>query len=150
MQPSVRTNRARFCSDTAEASCCTVWLSGQDLSRPRLTEEAGMNPVTVGLYARSSARDQIAGQLQDLHAFATDHGWGTFEYINQGMSGVTSQRPALDAMLAAARAGRIAVVVVTSVDRLTRSCIQMASLIEELTDLRIALVVLDRVPDKMP
>lgn len=109
-----------------------------------------MNPVTVGLYARSSARDQIAGQLQDLHAFATDHGWGTFEYIDQGMSGVTSQRPALDAMLAAARAGRIAVVVVTSVDRLTRSCIQMASLIEELTDLRIALVVLDRVPDKMP
>jgi len=60
-----------------------------------------MNPVTVGLYARSSARDQIAGQLQDLHAFATDHGWGTFEYIDQGMSGVTSQRPALDAMLAA-------------------------------------------------
>jgi len=101
-----------------------------------------MNPVTVGLYVRSSTPDQMAGQLQGLHAFVTDHGWETFEYIDQGLSGATGHRRALDAMLAAARAGTIAAVVFTSVDRLTRSPRQLASLIADLNNHGVALLVL--------
>jgi DNA invertase Pin-like site-specific DNA recombinase len=100
-----------------------------------------MSPATVGLYVRSSVPDQTASQLQGLRAFATARGWHTFEYVEQG--GVTGERPGLETMLADARGGRIAAVVCMSVDRLTRSCTRLASVIEELTDLGIALVAVN-------
>ena len=102
-----------------------------------VTKEAGMSSITVGIHARSSTPDQTARQLQVLRA----RGWHTLEYIDEGLSGAPGERPGFDTMIADARARKIAAVVCTGLDRLTRSCTVLASFVEELTDLRIPLVV---------
>ncbi len=69
------------------------------------------------------------------------------EYVDHGISGTKERRPALDAMIAAARARKIDVVVATKLDRLARSTHQLISLGKELEALGVDLVVLDQAID---
>jgi DNA invertase Pin-like site-specific DNA recombinase len=58
------------------------------------------------------------GPADPTRAFADARGWATTEYNDHGISGARTCRPALDALLAAARARRLDVVVTTKLDRL--------------------------------
>ncbi len=99
----------------------------------------------AALYARVSTNEQTAeNQLQALRAFASARGWQAPEYVDAGISGAKEQRPALDALLRAARARRIDVVVCVKLDRLARSTHQLVALGSELQALRVDLVVLDQ------
>ena len=76
----------------------------------------------VGIYARVSTTDQAPeNQLLPLRAFAAARGWTATEYVDHGVSGAKERRPALDALLAAARTRKIDVVVCVKLDRLARS-----------------------------
>ena len=58
----------------------------------------------VALYARVSTGGQTAeNQLLALRAFAGHRGWTATVFTDQGVSGAREKRPALDALLAAAR-----------------------------------------------
>jgi DNA invertase Pin-like site-specific DNA recombinase len=99
----------------------------------------------AALYARVSTADQTpAPQLDALRAFAAARGWAAQEFVDHGVSGAKERRPALDALMAAARARRVDVVACVKLDRLARSTHHLVTLGRELSALGVDLVVLDQ------
>lgn len=102
----------------------------------------------AALYARVSTRDQNAGaQLDALRAWASSADVPPTEYVDEGQSGARASRPALDAMLAAARRREVSVVACVKLDRLARSVRHLTELAAELEALGVDLVVLDQAID---
>jgi len=102
----------------------------------------------AALYARVSTVEQAPeNQLRTLRAFATARGWETREFVDHGVSGAKDSRPALDGVLAAARARKIDLVAVTKLDRLARSTHHPVTIAKELEALGVDLVVLDQAID---
>src|SRR3989475_8711505 len=102
----------------------------------------------AGLYARVSTSEQnCENQLAALRAFAAARGWEAHEFFDQGVSGAKDRRPALDAMLAAARARKIDVLAVVKLDRLARSTHHLLSIGKELESVAVDLVALDQAID---
>lgn len=86
-------------------------------------------------YARVSTEDQtIALQVEALQAAGVAE---TDIYADEGISGASSVRPGLDAMLAAAQVGDT--IVIWRLDRLGRSVIHLATLAETLRERGIGL-----------
>jgi DNA invertase Pin-like site-specific DNA recombinase len=105
-------------------------------------------PLRVGVYSRVSTLDQDPeNQLVVLRVFAEARGWIVSEYTDHGVSGARASRPALDALLAAARARRLDVVLTTKLDRLARSTRHLVDLAAELEALGVDLVVTDQAID---
>src|SRR5262245_7358130 len=104
--------------------------------------------MRVGVYARVSTVDQTPdNQLEALRAFAGARRWMTTEFVDHGVSGAKDRRPAMDALLKAARARRIDVLAITKLDRLARSTHHLVTLVKELEALGVDLVVLDQAID---
>lgn len=102
----------------------------------------------AALYARVSTNEQTAeNQLHALRAFASARGWEAIEYVDTGVSGAKERRPALDALLAAARSRKVDVVVCVKLDRVARSTRHLVTLAAELEALRVDLVALDQAID---
>jgi len=101
--------------------------------------------LRVGIYARVSTSDQTPeNQLAVLRAFAEARGWTPTEFIDHGVSGAKASRPALDALLAAARKRCLDVVLATKLDRVARSTRHLVGLAAELEALGVDLVVTDK------
>jgi len=99
----------------------------------------------AGLYARVSTvghGQDVGLQLEELRRVADQRGWDRREFVDEGVSGAKDQRPALDALLAEARAGHLDVVAVWRFDRLARSARHLLVLGEELRQLGVELVSL--------
>jgi hypothetical protein len=74
----------------------------------------------VALYARESTHhgQDVGLQLDALRDVAAARGWVVVqEFVDEGISGSKQRRPALDALMAAARAGDIGMVLVWRFDR---------------------------------
>src|SRR6516162_5813879 len=94
------------------------------------------------VYTRKSSEEgleqefnSLAAQREACEAYIRSQqheGWGLARtrYDDGGFSGGNMERPALQALLADIRAGRIDIVVVYKVDRLTRSLADFARLVE--------------------
>jgi DNA invertase Pin-like site-specific DNA recombinase len=97
----------------------------------------------AALYARVSTDDKGQDptmQMDALRRFATERGWSVGEqhvYIDEGYSGAKVSRPALDAMMAAVRAGEIDVVIVWRFDRLARSTRHLLDVLAEFNGLHV-------------
>lgn len=102
-----------------------------------------MNIKRVALYARVSTGDQTTeNQLLALRSWATGSGYKIAgEYHDDGVSGATIKRSALDRMLVDAAHQRFDVVAVVSLDRLGRSLAHLIKLASEFEQLGIDLVV---------
>jgi DNA invertase Pin-like site-specific DNA recombinase len=101
--------------------------------------------MRAAIYARVSTTDQTPdNQLLPLRAFVAARGWTRTEYVDHGVSGAKESRPALDALLKAARGRRIDVIVVAKLDRLARSVHHLLNVAKELEALGVALVVTDQ------
>ncbi len=100
----------------------------------------------VGVYARVSTTDKGQDtelQLKDLRAFAHARGWQVHEeYVDEGLSGMLTKRPALDRLLTACRHRQIDVVLVWRLDRLGRSLKHLIMMLDELKSLGVAFVAL--------
>lgn len=102
----------------------------------------------AALYARVSTTDQTPeNQLAALRAFAAARGWRVTEFIDHGVSGAKEHRPAIDALLAAARMRKIDVVVCVKLDRLARSVHHLVTLAKEFEALGVDLVAVDQAVD---
>jgi DNA invertase Pin-like site-specific DNA recombinase len=94
--------------------------------------------IRVALYARVSTvnKGQDVGlQLDELRQVAAQRGWVVAEervYVDDGVSGATESRPALDRLLADAQAGRFDLVAVWKLDRLGRSLQHLLRLLDDL------------------
>src|SRR5262249_53639567 len=77
----------------------------------------------VAIYARVSTTDQTCdNQLRDLLEYCRARGWDqVIDYVDEGVSGTTDRRQALDQLMTAVRGRRVDVVVVAAFDRFGRS-----------------------------
>jgi DNA invertase Pin-like site-specific DNA recombinase len=98
--------------------------------------------LRVGLYARVSTHEQVTeNQLRDLRQYAADRVWEIHdEYVDHGLSGAKSSRPALDRMMDDARKKRFDLIVVWRFDRFARSVKHLVLALEELRGLGVGFV----------
>ena len=98
--------------------------------------------IRAALYARVSTSDQSAeNQLLDLRRYARERGWSVMgEYVDQGISGTASSRPALDRMMESARKRKVDVVLCWRFDRFARSVKHLVLGLDELRALGIQFV----------
>ncbi len=102
-------------------------------------------PIRAALYARvsTSGHGQDVGlQLDELRQVASQRGWTFTEFVDEGVSGSNDRRPALDRMMAAARAGKLDVVAVWRFDRFARDTRHLLTAMEEFRALGVAFVSL--------
>lgn len=102
-------------------------------------------PIRAALYARvsTSGHGQDVGlQLDELRQVAAQRGWVASEFIDEGVSGSKDSRPALDRMLADARAGKLDVVAVWRFDRFARDTRHLLTAMEEFRALGVSFVSL--------
>src|SRR5262245_2640137 len=86
----------------------------------------------VAIYARVSTTDQTCdNQLRDLNEYCRARGWEQVtEHVDEGVSGTTDRRQALDQLMAAVKARRVDVVVVAAFDRFGRSVRHLVETLE--------------------
>ena len=94
-----------------------------------------MTAPRAALYARVSTDEQSPDlQVEELRRLAEQRGWRVVdEYVDRGVSGVKESRPALDALLADAQAGKLDLVAVWKLDRLGRSLQHLLRTLDSLT-----------------
>jgi len=108
-------------------------------------------------YVRVSTKRQeekelsIPAQLREIRAFARMNEWEIVdEFADKARSGRESERPQLQAMLAALRAGRADVLIVWKLDRLARNALLSKLIRRELDEHGIRLVSLKEPTGKTP
>jgi DNA invertase Pin-like site-specific DNA recombinase len=110
---------------------------------PAATSPTSPKAPRVALYCRVSTTghgQDVGLQLDELRQVGQQRGWTTTEYVDDGVSGSATSRPALDQMLDAARRGKLDVVCVWKLDRLGRSLQHLLQVIDELTSLGVGFV----------
>ncbi len=97
----------------------------------------------AAIYARVSTLDQTTGnQIIELRRYAETRGWTASEYVDEGVSGSTDHRPALDKLLRDAKRRRFDVLVCWRLDRLGRNLKHLILFLEELQALGVDFVSL--------
>jgi DNA invertase Pin-like site-specific DNA recombinase len=99
--------------------------------------------MRVAVYARVSTGEQtVENQLRELRSYCEARQWVATEYVDEGVSGASESRKALDAMMRDARRRRFGLLVVWRLDRLGRNLRHLIMLIDELSALGIGLASL--------
>jgi site-specific DNA recombinase len=103
-----------------------------------------MKKIRCAIYTRKSSEDGLEQDFNSLDAqreacaayvlSQASEGWQLLpeHYDDGGLSGGTLERPALQRLLAEVQAGAVDIIVVYKVDRLTRSLLDFAKLVEAL------------------
>jgi len=108
--------------------------------------EAGQGgTMRAALYARVSTTDKGQDsdlQLQELREYATRRGWAAQEYVDDGVSGAATKRPALDELLRAARSRKVDTIIVWRLDRLGRSLSHLLAMLNEFESLGVKFISL--------
>ena len=93
----------------------------------------------AALYLRVSTAEQSPeSQLQDLRVLVEQRQLTIVdEYVDHGISGARTSRPALDRLLADAHEGKFDVLAIWAFDRLARSVSHLIRLLDELNELGI-------------
>ena len=111
-----------------------------------------MNKIRCAIYARKSSEEGLEQDFNSLHAqreacaayilSQASEGWSLLSeaYDDGGLSGGTLERPALQRLLVDMEAGKIDIVVVYKVDRLTRSLLDFAKLVETMDKAEVSFV----------
>lgn len=100
--------------------------------------------MRAAIYCRVSSDAQtVDNQLLELRTYAATRQWTvTGEHLDEGISGSKDRRPALDALMAEARRGRLDVICVWSLDRFGRSLAHVVTAVQELHERGVAFVSL--------
>jgi DNA invertase Pin-like site-specific DNA recombinase len=102
--------------------------------------------MKIAIYARVSTLNKgqdVDMQLVDLQKFSASKDWTIFkEYIDKGVSGSKSSRPALDRLMKDAALGLFDAVLVWKLDRFGRSVRHLANSIAELQSQRVTFISL--------
>ena len=110
----------------------------------------------VGLYGRVSSDVQekehtIWSQMDDLRRHAQQHGYDVVEeYLDEGYSGATLQRPGLDRLRDAITTGQLDVVLFHSPDSLDRKAVYQYLILEEMEKAGVRPEFLDCPVDDSP
>lgn len=111
-----------------------------------------MSKVRCAIYTRKSSEEGLEQDFNSLHAqreacaayilSQASEGWSLLpgDYDDGGLSGGTLQRPALQRLLTDIEAGKLDTVVVYKVDRLTRSLLDFAKLVDTMDKAGVSFV----------
>jgi site-specific DNA recombinase len=109
------------------------------------------------IYLRVSTGTQVQGtsidsQRDQCRAAAVRHGFTVAgEYVDAGVSGARTARPALDELMAAIMAGQVDAVIIAKLDRLGRSLLHLLTLIGQLDTLGVRVISAgDNIDTKTP
>lgn len=102
----------------------------------------------VALYARSATVEhekgqmsQVEQQLTELRKFCEVHGYTIVdEYVDEGVSGITLNRPELDRLRNDAGTGKFDIAIVDNVDRLARNNMSIALIKNDLEKRGVKLI----------
>src|SRR3977135_3784525 len=112
------------------------------MSRPAARGRRRSGTIRCAVYTRKSSEEGLEQEFNSLQAqreaceafikSQRHEGWVCLSdgYDDGGLSGATMERPALQQLLAEIQAGRVDIVVVYKVDRLTRSLADFAKIVE--------------------
>src|SRR6202045_114025 len=112
------------------------------MSRPAANRTRRSGTIRCAIYTRKSSEEGLEQEFNSLQAqreaceafikSQRHEGWVCLPdgYDDGGLSGATMERPALQQLLAEIQAGRVDIVVVYKVDRLTRSLADFAKIVE--------------------
>jgi site-specific DNA recombinase len=112
------------------------------MSRPAAKRTRRSGAIRCAIYTRKSSEEGLEQEFNSLQAqreaceafikSQRHEGWVCLPdgYDDGGLSGATMERPALQQLLAEIQAGRVDIVVVYKVDRLTRSLADFAKIVE--------------------
>ena len=97
----------------------------------------------VSCYCRVSTKDQNCDrQIEELREVAENHGWTIVDfYVDEGISGSTKSRPALDRMMKDAMSRKFEMVMTLELSRLGRSVSHMCQIVDLLKSKKIDLFV---------
>ena len=121
-------------------------------SAPGAGSDSTPGKVRCAIYTRKSSEEGLEQDFNSLHAqreacaayvlSQASEGWSQLkdEYDDGGLSGGTLERPALQRLLADITSGKIDIVVVYKVDRLTRALLDFAKLVEAFDAARTSFV----------
>ncbi len=119
--------------------------------RNRSTAQAAALPMFTALYIRVSTEKQadegysLEAQQSRLQSYCDAHGWTVdpaHVYIDAGISGKSTARPAFQEMLHAAQDGQVARIVAMKLDRLARNTKDFLATVERLQAAGCDLVLL--------
>ncbi|MCX6356165.1 MAG: recombinase family protein [Candidatus Aureabacteria bacterium] len=95
----------------------------------------------ISIYVRVSTEDQakegysLDVQMEYLETFAKREGYEVFKvYCDDGVSAYSTRRPALQELIADAKAKKFALVLVYKIDRFSRNLKDLLNLVDELSD----------------
>jgi DNA invertase Pin-like site-specific DNA recombinase len=98
--------------------------------------------VKAALYLRVSTDEQsVDSQRAELLAECQRRGWEPVEFVDEGVSGAKTERPALERMLKEVRARHVKAVLCYKLDRLGRSLQHLVQLVEFFRSKDCALIV---------
>lgn len=101
--------------------------------------------MIVALYARVSTDDQTTdNQIIRLREIAKARGYMIYNEYTDVASGANTRRPQLDRMMADAKAGKIHKIMATKLDRLTRSVLNLATIMQDLESWGVTVELLDQ------
>lgn len=101
--------------------------------------------MRAALYARVSTGEQITdNQILRLKALALEREYRIVGIYEDIASGADDKRPQLDLLMAAAKAHKCDKIMITKLDRMTRSTINLLSIVEDLDAWGVELEVIDQ------
>ena len=110
------------------------------MARRRPQPDGGDGAKRCGVYVRVSTEMQVENnslttQETQLKAWAEGHGWVVVKvFADAGLSAKDTKRPAFQQMIRWAKDGRIDVILVTKIDRISRNLSDLLGLIDDLKD----------------
>jgi site-specific DNA recombinase len=105
--------------------------------------------IRAAVYCRVSSEEQVHGTSLDDQAARGDseanrRGYGRITvFRDEGVTGTTSDRPAWNRLIEAARNGQVDVVIATKWDRVARSARVGLQIVDELERLGVSLIIID-------
>jgi site-specific DNA recombinase len=120
--------------------------------KPAAVEPVAVGPIRCAIYTRKSTDENLDTDFNSLDAqreaaeayirSQQREGWIALpdRYDDGAFSGATMERPALQRLMVDVRAGRVNTIVVYKIDRLSRSLLDFAKLVEELERHGVSLV----------
>lgn len=107
--------------------------------------------TNAGIYLRLSREDAREGEslsIENQRLILTEHvkkqGWNIGDiYVDDGVSGTTLDRPAMNKLVEDCRSGKINIIVVKDMSRLGRDYIGVGNLIEEMVSRNVRIVAVN-------
>lgn len=103
--------------------------------------------MKAALYARTSTdRQDLGNQLTPLREYAARQGWEAVEFADQ-LSGARSDRPGLEGLKGAVARREVDIVIVTKLDRLGRSTVDLLNTLDDFEARGVRFIALTQAMD---